>query len=456
MKKLSIIGLPIRLQIASLLVVTQILAHLLTFGVINLSLSGAQDRHTEFAKTLVEPLIVALRLASPDEARESQVMFAKLAAADSRFSLLTSPPRATSGSRDFVDPVLEHAFRSLLPSNWKDSVAISSTGSSSWRWPGSPGIDFVALVRVADGVWLSYAAGQNLLLRTVPLIVLVPGVLLLALPLMLLSIWAGSSLVAPITALALGSERFAADIECPPIPETGPEEVRRASAAFNAMRIRIQKLINSRSQTLASIGHDMRTPLTRLRLRLEALDLGESASAAEKDIRILERMIDDALIFLRSEQHPLTLGAMDVAVLTQTIADDFTDQGHRVRYDGPLHFRLICDHDHVRRVLENIIGNAVKYADDTLVRLTSDDDGSVTICVADTGPGIAPEHREHVLEPFSRIESVRAGGPSAGSSFGLGLAIARDLVTRHGGFLRLEQNLPEGLLVTIHLPGHPE
>lgn len=453
MTRFSATRLPIRVQIMGLLVVTQLLAHVLTATVVGLSTPNMRTKQTDYAANLADPLLTALRVTSPGSDREAYAVFSRLADADARFALHNSLQLEDVELSGRIDPDLAQIVQTLIPPVWQNRATITSTGPSPWAWPWSADAALVVSVRLDDGNWVRYASGPHFILRSMPLIVLVPAILLLALPLMLLSIWAGSALVAPITSLARGSERFAADIASPPIPETGPEEVRRASRAFNAMRVRIRKLIDSRSQTLAAIGHDMRTPLTRLRLRLEAMDMGAATRAAEEDIRVLERMIDDALIFLESEQRPLVLGAIDVAVLAQTIVDDFGDTGHRVRYEGPLHLPFVCDHDHIRRVLENTIGNATKYADETLVRVTGEDDGSLTIHVADYGPGIAPEHREHVLEPFSRIESVRNGGESAGKSFGLGLAIARDLVTRHGGFLKLGQNLPEGLLVTISLPG---
>lgn len=452
MTRLAIARLPIRLQIAVLLVVTQLLAHFVTIGVLELSTPNLRSRQADYVSTMADPLITALRLVSPASEDEAAALLVDLAETDPRFTVLSAPKPGDLALSENFDPDLARVVAGRVPPAWRDRVTITSTGPSPWSWRRAEEAALAVLVRLPDGRAVRYASDPHFLGPSLPTVVIVPALLLLALPLMLLSVWAGSALVAPITSLARGAERFSSDIASPPITESGPEEVRRASRAFNAMRVRIRKLIDSRSQTLAAIGHDMRTPLTRLRLRLEALDMGSTTSAAEEDIRSLERMIDDALVFLQSEQQPLVLGAIDVAVLAQTIVDDFADRGHRVRYEGPFHLPLVCDHDHIRRVLENLVGNATKYAEDTLVRVTGEDDGSLTIHVADYGPGIAPEHHEHVLEPFSRIETVRRGGESAGKSFGLGLAIARDLVTRHGGFLKLGQNVPEGLLVTIRLP----
>jgi signal transduction histidine kinase len=435
----------IRWQIAALLIVMQVLAHVVTAITINLSASR-NGGETELILSLSEPMLTALRMTDNDDIGDIHRRFADLAALDDRFVLADRLPVPTG--RTAGDP-LQRAVVQSVPPFWQDRVVIYAAdgGPASFQ-------SFMIAARLWDDGWLVFAPHRNTLVENVPKLIAFLGLLFFALPLMLMSVWSGVALAAPITALAKGAERFAQDISSPPLHEDGPVEVRKAKHAFNQMRLRIQKLMSDRSQTLASIGHDMRTPLTRLRLRLEMLEQepATAALAMQDDIAQLERMIDDALDFLRAESRPLVLAQVDLAVLVKTVADSYADQGHVIAYQGPSRLVFRCDADLVRRILDNVVGNAAKFADEARVILIAHETGAATIEVRDNGPGIPLDHRDKVLEPFTRIEAVRAGTAQNAQGFGLGLAIARDLTERHGGALTLAENPPSGLLVTISLP----
>jgi signal transduction histidine kinase len=439
---------PIRWQIAALLIVTQVLAHVVTVTMIDLSTTRNGGGRIELAVAVSEPMLTALRMSGPTEGR---LAFDALIASDGRFRYTDALPAGAARSETALDVALDAALVKALPPAWQSRVQAFNTknGGIASLFPRSA---FALGAELPDGEWLIFEPRRDSFLQNVPRTIALLGLLILGSTLMFLSVWAGAVLVSPIADLARGAERFAGETEATELAERGPVEVRQATHAFNVMRQRIHKLMSDRSQTLASIGHDMRTPLTRLRLRLELLEQSPATEAIEKDVAALERMIDDALSFLRSENRPLKMELLDLAVLTKTVADEFADQGHLIAYQGPQRLAVLCDHDLIRRVLENVIGNAAKFATEAQVALSGQRNDAVRIEVRDDGPGIPLDHRDKVLEPFTRVEAVRSGSTRKSEGFGLGLAIARDLVERHGGTLLLTDNQPKGLVVILTLP----
>ncbi|AZL59525.1 sensor histidine kinase [Tabrizicola piscis] len=442
---------PIRWQIAALLILTQVMAHVVTITMIDLSTNQTGGGRAQLGVAASEPLLTVLRMARQADIPEMTDRLATLLATDDRFRLEASMSEAVAARAAVDIPGLEAALANALPDYWRDQVLVFD-GSTGGLAALLPTVDFAVAAQLPTGDWLVFEPRSDSFVQRVPRTVALIGLSILALTVMFLSVWAGTALVAPISDLARGAERFAGDADATDLPDRGPVEVRRATLAFNKMRQRIRKLISDRSQTLASIGHDMRTPLTRLLLRLELLDDSPAKTAMEGDIQVLERMIDDALGFLRSEHRPLALELVDIAVLAKTVADEFADHGHAIDYHGPQHLVVRCDHDLIRRVLENVIGNAAKFAGEAQVLVSEKKTDAVVIEVRDNGPGIPLDHREKVLEPFTRVEAVRSGTALKSEGFGLGLAIARDLMERHGGMLGLSDNHPQGLSVTLTLP----
>jgi signal transduction histidine kinase len=438
----------IRWQIAALLIATQVLAHVVTAIAINLA-AARSGGEAELVLNLSEPMLTALRMTDSVDVPDATGRFAALTTIDDRFHMTDRAPMSAAETKRGANDALQRALVQSLPALWQNRIVIQAIDGGAASFDS-----FTVAARLWDENWLVFTPRGNTLVENVPKLIAFLGLLFFALPLMLLSVWSGVVLVAPITALAKGAEQFAQDMSSPPLVEDGPVEVRMAKHAFNQMRLRIQKLLSDRSQTLASIGHDMRTPLTRLRLRLEMLELepDTAALAIEDDIARLERMIDDALDFLRAENRPLVLAQVDLAVMAKTVADDYADRGHAIAYQGPPRLVFRCDADLIRRILDNVVGNAAKFAENVQVILMVDPMGAATIEVRDDGPGIPLDHRDKVLQPFTRIEAVRAGTAQNAEGFGLGLAIARDLTERHGGTLTLAENQQSGLLVTISLP----
>ncbi len=261
--------------------------------------------------------------------------------------------------------------------------------------------------------------------------------------------WLGfRRLVLPLTALAAAAERFGRGLDTPALPRNGPREIVAISTRFDAMRERIRRFIAERAAMLAAIGHDLRTPLTRLRLRVERVADPELREQLSRDVDELETLARETRDFSAIAQARGADDKVDLASLAQTIADAHADRGDDVAYHGPRHAPVRGRPDALRRAIENLVANALRYAGHATLRL-ADSAGELRLSVDDSGPGVPEAELERVLEPFVRLEESRnrdTGGT------GLGLAIARDLVRGHGGEISLENRREGGLRATISLP----
>jgi signal transduction histidine kinase len=224
--------------------------------------------------------------------------------------------------------------------------------------------------------------------------------------------------------------------------------VRALATAFNDMQKRIKMLLDDRTHALAAVSHDLRTPLTRLRLRTEDITDAEARAAVTGDLDTMERMIDQTLAYLRGDKTGEAVTALNLTAILQTIVDDAADAGTTVAFLSPGPVAMNGRHLALRRCFENIIGNAVKHGEAPAISL-SVADGQAVVRVSDHGPGIADANKARVFEPFSRLDTSR-NADSGG--FGLGLAIARQAVLAHGGTIELSDNQPSGLIVTVRLP----
>jgi len=233
------------------------------------------------------------------------------------------------------------------------------------------------------------------------------------------------------------------------VPQDGPEEVQRVARALDAMQARITRLVDDRTQALAAVSHDLRTPITRLRLRAGFLDDRESQARMEADLDEMEGMISATLAYLQGEVDKEPPQLTDIGTLLSTLCDAAADAGQQVVLSGPAHFDVLCRHVALRRAVSNLIGNAVSYGGNASVRLDVGSD-AVRIAVEDSGPGIPDDELERVFEPFHRREASR--NRSTGG-VGLGLTIARRAIEEQGGTLTLA-NLPSGggLRAVIRLP----
>jgi signal transduction histidine kinase len=219
--------------------------------------------------------------------------------------------------------------------------------------------------------------------------------------------------------------------------------------ALNRMRERISTLIDDRTKMLAAISHDLRTPITRMRLRSEFIEDDAHRSRMLRDLDQMRSMLEQVLSFLRNDRKLESMTLVDVASSLQLITDQFADIGHKVAYDGPQHAMATVRPEDLHRSITNLVENAVRFGAEATVRLdVSPDD--LTIDVEDDGPGISDARKDVMLEPFVRGDDARNMDETSG--FGLGLSIARAIVLAHGGELSLNDRQPHGLIVRIRLP----
>ena len=272
----------------------------------------------------------------------------------------------------------------------------------------------------------------------------------LAFTIALLTLWATRALTAPLRAFAAAAEAFRPEGDISELAETGPVEIKTAARAFNRMRERIKRLIDDRTRMLAALGHDLRTPITRLRLRSEFITDGTLRQQMTSDLDQMSAMVESVLVLLRNERGEKKPVAVDISASLQTICDGFADLGHRVRYRGPDHAVIKAHPDELHRALTNVIDNAVRYGGCATIALQATE-SKIVITIDDEGPGIAGEaQKAAMLEPFVRGEAARSMDDATG--FGLGLSIAQSTVAAHGGTLTLRDRLPSGLSVRIELP----
>jgi signal transduction histidine kinase len=265
----------------------------------------------------------------------------------------------------------------------------------------------------------------------------------------LLGLWAARALTAPLSAFAKAAEDFSLNGAAAPLPERGPDEIRSVAKALNRMRERISKLIDDRTKMLAAISHDLRTPITRMRLRSEFIEDDAHRSRMLGDLDQMRSMLEQVLSFLRNDRKLESMTLVDIASSLQLITDQFSDMGHKVAYDGPEHAMATVRPDDLHRSITNLVENAVRFGAEAAIRLRVSPD-SLTIDVEDDGPGISDARKEVMLEPFVRGDDARNMDEASG--FGLGLSIARSIVLAHGGALSLNDREPHGLIVHIHLP----
>jgi signal transduction histidine kinase len=265
----------------------------------------------------------------------------------------------------------------------------------------------------------------------------------------LLGLWAARALTAPLSSFAKAAESFSLNGASAPLPDRGPEEIRAVARALNRMRERISTLIDDRTKMLAAISHDLRTPITRMRLRSEFIEDDAQRSHMLMDLDQMRSMLESVLSFLRNDRKLESMTLVDIATTLQLVSYQFADMGHKVAYDGPRHAMATVRPDDLHRSITNLVGNAVRFGAEATIRLEVSPN-TVTIDVEDDGPGISDTLKEAMLEPFVRGDDARNMDDTPG--FGLGLSIARAIVLAHGGGLSLNDRQPHGLIVRIELP----
>ena len=252
----------------------------------------------------------------------------------------------------------------------------------------------------------------------------------------------------PMAQLASAAERLGRGADTEPLPEEGPIDIRRTTAAFNRMQDRLHRFVRDRTQMLAAISHDLRTPITSLRLRAEFIEDTELREKIIATLAEMQRMTEATLAFAREDAKAEPSRTVDLAALVDSIAADLADTGTPVTCEISERIDIAGRPDALRRVFRNLIENAVTYGKCARIAVTATADEAI-VTIDDDGPGIPVADRERVFEPFVRLEESRnteTGG------IGLGLAIARTILRAHGGDIVLEDAPDSGLRVTVSLP----
>ena len=307
---------------------------------------------------------------------------------------------------------------------------------------------YLAQVRLSDQTVVTFrqmlpVTSPSLPLRVVGLLVLL-GASVAA-----LSVWSVRRLTRPLTRLADAASGLARNLNQPPLPETGPQEVARAAQAFNAMQRDLKRLIDTRAQALSAVSHDLRLPITRLRLRLEGSSDGALREKIENDLAEMETMIGHTLDFLRAGSKSEAPAPVSLDALIDGVVEDMEELGLRVVRAGKSARAVRAQPHALRRAIANLLDNARLYGGGKVTLTIDDRQDEVRVVIADRGPGIPPQDLERVCEPYFRVEASRSrhtGGT------GLGLAIAKAIVEAHGGTLALASAPGEGLRVTLVLP----
>ncbi|HPF59829.1 MAG TPA: ATP-binding protein [Candidatus Competibacteraceae bacterium] len=307
--------------------------------------------------------------------------------------------------------------------------------------------NFVVQVRLIDGATVTF---QQVLPEEV---IAWPARLLLILLILLLSVLvlaalAVRALTRPLSVLADAAAELGRDIRRPPLAETGPLEVQQAAQAFNIMQERLIRYLEDRNRILAAVSHDLKTPITRLRLRTELLDDSLLQEKFQADLDEMQRMVQTSLDFLRGGEDSEPMARVDLNALLDCLREEAEDAGQEVRINGVVHQPLRCRLLALKRCLTNLVSNALTYGQDVEITVADRPD-RLTLTVRDHGPGIPSTELERVFEPFYRLESSR--NRNTGGT-GLGLSIARNIAHAHGGELSLRNHPTGGLEAVLELP----
>ncbi|WP_349631435.1 ATP-binding protein [Bradyrhizobium sp. BR 10289] len=298
----------------------------------------------------------------------------------------------------------------------------------------------------------SHGLRFDLAIQTWPMLVPPTALLLIIVVFsaLLMSIYAVRRVVAPLAAVATAATVFGRSPQAyDALRRRGPREIVQVTDALNEMRTRIRTLLDDRTRMLAAISHDLRTPLTRLRLRAEQIQQDNLRDPMLRDIAKVGRMLDDTLEYLRDDSKSEPPTRVDLPSFLQTICSDFSDIGHAVSYAGPERFTYACHPRALSRAVTNIVENAVKHASTITVGLGTNGSGAIEIDVSDDGPGIPDTLRDKVFQPFFKIDDARSENKTG---FGLGLSIALEIIKRHGGRIEMRPRQPSGLQVLMMLP----
>jgi len=403
----------------------------------------SQARGLNFADRVVE--VIRVLEAEPTTRREAAL--ATLRARDLQLTLISDDQVSPNEPRGQIQATIAARLGSAREVRSLGGGGSGMSGGGGMMQHGNPTMRRFD-VRLKDGQWLRIvgtnevaappALSNDLIVQLLITLLIVAAVVMIAV----------REATRPLQQLATAADTLGSDLDAPPLAETGPTETRRAAQAFNRMQARIKHLIDERARALAAVSHDLRTPLTRLRLRAELVDDEKLREQMAADLDAMAAMIDATLDYLRGLQDAEVARPIDMNALLQSLADDAAVLGKAIRVDGmalaPFTGRLSA----LRRAVQNLIDNAIKYGHSAHI-LIDDTVSTLRVTVEDEGYGIAPDELPRVTEPYYRPDASRSRETGG---VGLGLSIVKDIVLLHGGELVLSNRPQGGLSAAIVLP----
>jgi signal transduction histidine kinase len=401
-------------QVAALVVVSVMLAHAIVIAVV-VALHFGEDPALHFPERTALRIVADFYTSQP--------------------ALRTSLLRDAAGAGLAVREIPESLVRTCA---LKPAPAECARNSDLLEMPR---------VRATPGIWLGVAPGGHppfghprgwtRFLATIALI---------GLPTLALSLWVSRGITAPLRRLTAQAEHVDTETATAPLPVEGTTEIRLLAEAFNRLIVRLTRYAGDQRRMLAAVSHDLRTPLTRLRLRAETIAEPAVREKMVHDITMMQLLIDSALALLQVQDAAPLRQRVDLAALLMSVADEMSDAGTAVKLGGLSNVTVSCDPAMLTRAVENLLENAAKYGGGGTLRLAQAD-GEAVIEVADTGPGLNDADKAQAFEPW-----FRANGAREGQGSGLGLAIVQAVMRTQGGRVELSDASPHGLVARLILP----
>lgn len=416
-----------------------LLAITIEFGVSTLLYERASrlSVRDDEAHRIAESLTVAVKLLSAVPAKERHALADQLSTDRYIFGWRPSRVEPPAGTAALTSMRLQVTA-------WEPSLAETRL-RLRLKSPGRSNV-VIGNLRLRDGTWVEFIAprvlepstftGNRIALALVPAIALtIVGALLMHL------------ILRPIRDLSRAASKIGHGEQIH-VEERGPADVRRLSQSFNEMQTRITELLDGRTRALAAVGHDLRTPIARLRLRTDMIGEPAVRAAFDRDLIEIDAMLGSLLAYFGRDAEPETVARIDIAVMMASVADAAADEGADAVYEGPDHFDLVVRRGELKRAVTNLVENAIHYGGNAVLKLEPGDD-HVVLAVEDDGPGISEAQLKTVLEPFMRLDGARARNTNG---LGLGLSIVDDYVRRAGGSFTIANRSEGGLRAAIVLP----
>ena len=420
------------------MLISLLASHLLSVFVYHTDMVRRVSSTSEHA--LAERLLSAKGLIEIAPPAQRDAIAHAVSSRDETVHWMVDAPLGTEPAPEALDS-LAGQIMALLPETSRSDLRVAyeqAPGADARPDEGSSRI--LASARLKDGSWVTVTAppynDQGLLSSEAAISTTIMALAIIAVAAAMVRFF-----TRPLRSLAVAAERFGRDVMAPALPETGPRETRMAAKAFNGMQERIRKLLNDRTQMLAAMSHDLRTPITRLKLEAEFVGDEDQRRRMLRDLDDMEAMVGSTLAFLKDGSDAEPLKVVDVSTLVASVCEQMEDAGMPVVYHGVTSAPLSCRPMSLKRAFSNIIDNAVKYGAGAEVSMAQDADRYVVL-VSDNGPGISLNEQKKVFAPFYRVESSRSretGGT------GLGLSVAQSIIRAHGGEISLENKTEGGL-----------